>query len=166
MYVFVCDVSGRGGMCSGWEMYIKFHSENLKWRDQMENLYSYVCGRKVFKCLKKIGCEEEYRLDSSDSEWGLLVASCEHGIESLVSIMAGGSRRGDMWTRWYTNSSNATCSHQVHCMHVHIMAPGQRLYGYVTNSRVLFHNGSLLHSEFNTQSLITIGNAPRILTHV
>jgi hypothetical protein len=28
----------------------------------------------------------------------------------------------------------------------------------VTNSQVLFHNGSLLHSKFNTQLLITVHN--------
>jgi hypothetical protein len=27
-----------------------------------------------------------------------------------------------------TNPSNAIYSYQVHCMHVHVMAPGQRLY--------------------------------------
>jgi hypothetical protein len=27
------------------------------------------------------------------------------------------------------NSSNAIYSYQVRCMHVHVMAPGQRLYG-------------------------------------
>jgi ankyrin repeat protein len=31
---------------------------------------------------------------------------------------------------------------------------------------VLFHNGSLLHSKFNTQLLITVHNSSRILTHV
>jgi hypothetical protein len=36
----------------------------------------------------------------------------------------------------------------------------------VTNSRVLFHDGSLLHSKFNTQLLIKISNSSRILTHV
>jgi hypothetical protein len=36
----------------------------------------------------------------------------------------------------------------------------------LTNSRVLFQNGSLLHSKFNTQPLITISNSSRILTHV
>jgi hypothetical protein len=38
------------------------------------------------------------------------------------------------------------------------------LMNIVKNSQVLFYNGSLLHSEFNTQSLITIGDASRILT--
>jgi hypothetical protein len=36
----------------------------------------------------------------------------------------------------------------------------------VISSRVLFHNGSLLHSEFNTQLLITVHNSSTILTHV
>jgi hypothetical protein len=36
----------------------------------------------------------------------------------------------------------------------------------VTNSQVLFHNGSLLHSKFNTQLLITVYNSSRILTQV
>jgi hypothetical protein len=36
----------------------------------------------------------------------------------------------------------------------------------VKNSQVLFHNGSLLHSKFNTQPLITVHNSSRILTHV
>jgi hypothetical protein len=36
----------------------------------------------------------------------------------------------------------------------------------VTNSQVLFHNGSLLHSKFNTQLLITVHNSSRILTHI
>jgi hypothetical protein len=36
----------------------------------------------------------------------------------------------------------------------------------VTNLLVLFHNGSLLHSEFNTQLLIVVHNSSRILTHV
>jgi hypothetical protein len=35
----------------------------------------------------------------------------------------------------------------------------------VTNSQVLFHDGTLLHSKFNTQLLITISNSSRILTH-
>jgi hypothetical protein len=30
---------------------------------------------------------------------------------------------------YWQNSSNAICSYQVRCMHVHVMAPGQRLYG-------------------------------------
>jgi hypothetical protein len=38
--------------------------------------------------------------------------------------------------------------------------------GTVTNSQVLFHNGSLLHSKFNTQLLITVHNSSRILTQV
>jgi hypothetical protein len=37
---------------------------------------------------------------------------------------------------------------------------------FVTYSWVLFHNGTLLHSKFNTQLLITISNSSRILTHV
>jgi hypothetical protein len=36
----------------------------------------------------------------------------------------------------------------------------------VTNSHVLFHNGSLLHSMFNTHLLITVHNSSRILTQV
>jgi hypothetical protein len=36
----------------------------------------------------------------------------------------------------------------------------------VTNSQVLFHNGSLLHSQFNTQLLITVHNSSRIRTQV
>jgi hypothetical protein len=36
----------------------------------------------------------------------------------------------------------------------------------VTNSQVLFHSGSLLHSKFNTQLLITVHNSSRILTQV
>jgi hypothetical protein len=36
----------------------------------------------------------------------------------------------------------------------------------VKNSQVLFHDGSLLHSKFNTQLLITVHNSSRILTHV
>jgi hypothetical protein len=40
------------------------------------------------------------------------------------------------------------------------------LQNIVTNSQVLFHDGSLLHSKFNTQSLIKIRNASRILRHV
>jgi hypothetical protein len=38
------------------------------------------------------------------------------------------------------------------------------VYYIVTNSQVLFHNGSLLHSKFNTQPLITVHNSSRILT--
>jgi hypothetical protein len=41
-----------------------------------------------------------------------------------------------------------------------------RLLNIVKNSQVLFHDGSLLHSKFNTQPLITISNSTRILTHV
>jgi predicted P-loop ATPase/GTPase len=36
----------------------------------------------------------------------------------------------------------------------------------VTNSQVLFHNGSLLHSKFSTQLLITVHNSSTILTQV
>jgi hypothetical protein len=36
----------------------------------------------------------------------------------------------------------------------------------VISSQVLFHDGSLLHSQFNTQLLITVHNSSRILTHV
>jgi hypothetical protein len=36
----------------------------------------------------------------------------------------------------------------------------------VTISRVLFHNGSLLHSKFNTLQLITVHNSSRNLAHV
>jgi hypothetical protein len=36
----------------------------------------------------------------------------------------------------------------------------------VISSQVLFHDGSLLHSMFNTQLLITINNSSRIITHV
>jgi hypothetical protein len=36
----------------------------------------------------------------------------------------------------------------------------------VTNSQVLFHNGNLLHSKFNTQLLITVHKSSRILTQV
>jgi hypothetical protein len=36
----------------------------------------------------------------------------------------------------------------------------------VTNSQVIFHNGSLLHSMFNTQLLTTVHNSSRILTQV
>jgi hypothetical protein len=36
----------------------------------------------------------------------------------------------------------------------------------VTSSQVLFHDGSLLHSMFNTQLLITINNSSTILTQV
>jgi hypothetical protein len=36
----------------------------------------------------------------------------------------------------------------------------------VISSQVLFHNGSLLHSQFNTQLLITVHNSSRNLTHV
>jgi hypothetical protein len=35
----------------------------------------------------------------------------------------------------------------------------------VISSQVLFHNGSLLHSKFNTQLLITVHNSSGILTH-
>jgi hypothetical protein len=35
----------------------------------------------------------------------------------------------------------------------------------VTNSQVLFQDGSLLHSKFSTQLLITVSNYSRILTH-
>jgi hypothetical protein len=42
----------------------------------------------------------------------------------------------------------------------------KEMHYIVTNSLVLFHNGSLLHSKFNTQLLITVHNSPRILTHV
>jgi hypothetical protein len=30
---------------------------------------------------------------------------------------------------YWQNSSNAIYSYQVPCMHVHVMAPGKRLYG-------------------------------------
>jgi hypothetical protein len=36
----------------------------------------------------------------------------------------------------------------------------------VISSRVLFHDGSLLHSRLNTQLLITVHNTSRILTLV
>jgi hypothetical protein len=36
----------------------------------------------------------------------------------------------------------------------------------VINSQVLFHNGSLLHSQFNTQLLITVHNSSRNLTQL
>jgi hypothetical protein len=36
----------------------------------------------------------------------------------------------------------------------------------VTDSQVLFHDGTLLHSQFNTQLLITVHNSSRNLTHV
>jgi hypothetical protein len=36
----------------------------------------------------------------------------------------------------------------------------------VISSQVLFHDGSLLHSKFNTQHLITVHSSSRILTHV
>jgi hypothetical protein len=36
----------------------------------------------------------------------------------------------------------------------------------VISSQVLFHNGSLLHSEFNIQLLNTVDNSSTILTHV
>jgi hypothetical protein len=42
------------------------------------------------------------------------------------------------------------------CVPVHI----------VISSQVLFHDGSLLHSQFNTQLLITVHNSSRFLTHV
>jgi hypothetical protein len=35
----------------------------------------------------------------------------------------------------------------------------------VTNLRVLFHDGTLLHSKFNTQLLITVSNFSRIPAH-
>jgi hypothetical protein len=35
----------------------------------------------------------------------------------------------------------------------------------VTNSRVLFHDGSLLHSKLNIQQSITISNSCRTVTH-
>jgi hypothetical protein len=43
---------------------------------------------------------------------------------------------------------------------------GLLCYDIVTYSWVLFHNGSLLHSKFNTQLLITVHNSSRILTQV
>jgi hypothetical protein len=36
----------------------------------------------------------------------------------------------------------------------------------VKNAQVLFHDGSLLHSKFNTQLLITVSNFSRIPAHV
>jgi hypothetical protein len=36
----------------------------------------------------------------------------------------------------------------------------------VISSQVLFHDGSLLHSQFNTQLLITVHNSSRIIPHV
>jgi hypothetical protein len=36
----------------------------------------------------------------------------------------------------------------------------------VISSQVLFHNGSLLHSQLNTQLLITVHNSSGNLTHV
>jgi hypothetical protein len=36
----------------------------------------------------------------------------------------------------------------------------------VISSQVLFHDGTLLHSQFNTQLLITVHNSSRIRTHV
>jgi hypothetical protein len=36
----------------------------------------------------------------------------------------------------------------------------------VTNSQVLFHDGTLLHSQFNTQLLITVHNSSRIRTRL
>jgi hypothetical protein len=44
--------------------------------------------------------------------------------------------------------------------------PGVNIHlNIVTNSRVLFHDGSLLHSKFSTQLLITGSYFPRILIH-
>jgi hypothetical protein len=40
------------------------------------------------------------------------------------------------------------------------------LFSIVTYSQVLVHDGTLLHSKLNTQPLITIRNASRILTLV
>jgi hypothetical protein len=36
---------------------------------------------------------------------------------------------------YYQNSSNAIYSYQVRCMHVNVMAPGQRLYGEVMQGK-------------------------------
>jgi hypothetical protein len=40
-----------------------------------------------------------------------------------------------------------------------------KLMHIVISSQVLFHNGSILHSQFNTQLLITVHNSSRILIH-
>jgi hypothetical protein len=40
------------------------------------------------------------------------------------------------------------------------------LQDIVMNSQVLFHDGTLLHSKFNTQLLIAVHNSSRIRTQV
>jgi hypothetical protein len=47
-------------------------------------------------------------------------------------------------------------------LNVHCIA----LNNIVISSQVLFHDGSLLHSMFNTQLLITVHNSSIVLTHV
>jgi hypothetical protein len=54
--------------------------------------------------------------------------------------------------------------HDIHHLWAWVRIP--LLTPVVTNSQVLFHNGSLLHSKFNTQLLIAVRNSSRILTHV
>jgi hypothetical protein len=39
-------------------------------------------------------------------------------------------------------------------------------YNIVISSQVLFHDGTLMHSKFNTLQLITVHSSPRLLTQV
>jgi hypothetical protein len=50
-------------------------------------------------------------------------------------------------------------------VHTHMTSVGNKIY-IVISSQVLFHDGSLLHSMFNIQLLITVHNSSRNLTHV
>jgi predicted RNA methylase len=60
------------------------------------------------------------------------------------------------------------CSEIFMRVHRFIFDPSlsQKNVHIVISSQVLFHDGSLLPSMFNTQLLITVHNSSRILTHV
>jgi hypothetical protein len=49
---------------------------------------------------------------------------------------------------------------------VSVLGDSNENLSYCNVAGVLFHDGSLLHSKFNTRPLITISNSSRILTHV
>jgi hypothetical protein len=62
-----------------------------------------------------------------------------------------GTGGGLLWVRWW---SFGFLRHGVSYIYI------------VTNSQVLLHDGTLLHSQFNTQLLITVHNSSRIRTQV
>jgi hypothetical protein len=91
-------------------------------------------------------------------------------LSSQLYRAGPGSRPGHsildvLWTKWhwyrfFSEFFGSPLSISFHrysiCIYVVI----------VINSQVLFHNGSLLHAQFNTQLLITIKNSSKNLTPV